>query len=175
VDDFKMASRSQKATDLMGRKSSTAPTRILARLEDIVVDANSGRILYGVLSFGGFLAWRTSWFAIPWESLELPADAKNVVLNVKQRPAQERRGLRQRTIGRISRMKPWLPRRTSTTIEHRIGRLTDATPADSKNRTAETYRDRWYQRTTVWQKCSDLCGKDCTTCRTKTSARSATV
>jgi sporulation protein YlmC with PRC-barrel domain len=83
-DDFSIPRRSQKATDLMGKKVVNGSNENLGKLEDIVVDAHSGRILYGVLSFGGFLGMGDKLFAIPWESLELPADAKDVVLNVNK-------------------------------------------------------------------------------------------
>jgi sporulation protein YlmC with PRC-barrel domain len=37
----------------------------------------------------------------------------------------------------------------------------DPASLEQKNRGAGgTYRDRWYERTTVWQKATDLCGKD---------------
>src|SRR5262245_55053171 len=82
TDEFAMAKRTQKATDLMGKKVINTANENLGKLEDIVVDATSGRILYGVLSFGGFMGMGDKLFAVPWDALELPADAKSLVLSV---------------------------------------------------------------------------------------------
>lgn len=41
----------------------------LGKIEDLMIDLNSGRIAYAVLSFGGFLGLGNKLFAIPWEFL----------------------------------------------------------------------------------------------------------
>ena len=41
----------------------------LGKIEDVVVDAGSGRIAYAVLSFGGFLGMGDKYFAIPWNPM----------------------------------------------------------------------------------------------------------
>jgi sporulation protein YlmC with PRC-barrel domain len=81
-DDFEPARRWQKASDLTGKRVENASDENLGTLNDIVVDANSGRILYGVLSFGGFLGMGDKLFAVPWSSLDLRSDASEIVLNV---------------------------------------------------------------------------------------------
>ena len=50
-----MARRWQKVTDLKGKKVTNAEGEHLGRIEEVVTDASTGRVLYGVLSFGGFL------------------------------------------------------------------------------------------------------------------------
>jgi hypothetical protein len=37
----------------------------MGKIEDIVIDADAGRIAYAVLSFGGFLGLDKKYFAIP--------------------------------------------------------------------------------------------------------------
>ena len=48
----------------------------LGRIEDLVIDVQSGRVNYAVLSFGAFLGVAGKLFAVPWEALELDADAR---------------------------------------------------------------------------------------------------
>lgn len=158
-DDFRMARRSQRATDLMGKKVINSSNENLGKLEDIVVDANSGRFLYGVLSFGGFMGMGDKLFAIPWESLELPADAKSLVLNVTKDRLKNAEGFDKKQWPNFGD-ETWATKTYKYYDRTPYWQTSDATPADTKNRTGGTYRDRWYQRATVWQKCSDLCGKD---------------
>jgi len=54
----------------------------LGKIEEVVLDAHSGKIAYAVLSFGGFLGMGDKLFAIPWQSLSLNDDADGFVLNV---------------------------------------------------------------------------------------------
>ena len=42
----------------------------LGKIEEVMIDANMGRIAYAVLSFGGFLGIGNKLFPIPWEALE---------------------------------------------------------------------------------------------------------
>jgi len=53
----------------------------LGKIESIMLDVQSGRIAYAVLSFGGFLGMGTKLFAIPWSALTLDADEKRFVLD----------------------------------------------------------------------------------------------
>ena len=54
----------------------------LGKVEDLMIDLQSGRIAYAVLSFGGFLKMGSKLFAIPWEALKLDAVKKEFILNV---------------------------------------------------------------------------------------------
>ena len=47
-----------------------------------MVDVNTGRVAYAVLSFGGVLKMGNKLFAIPWEALRLDAQNKQFILNV---------------------------------------------------------------------------------------------
>lgn len=123
------------------------------------MDANSGRILYGVLSFGGFLGVGDKLFAIPWESLRLPDDAKAFTLSVSKDRLKNAEGFDKNN---------W-PNFADETWATKTYKFYDRTPywtgrdvsLEQKSRgPGGTYRDRWYDRVTVWQKASDLCGKD---------------
>ena len=54
----------------------------LGKIEDLMVDLDSGRIAYAVLSFGGFLKMGNKLFAVPWQALELDTVNKQFLLNV---------------------------------------------------------------------------------------------
>jgi len=74
--------RWQKMSDLIGKQVKNTQNEDLGTIKDIAIDPDSGRILYGVLSFGGFLGLGDKYFAIPWGALQLTPDAKNVVLAI---------------------------------------------------------------------------------------------
>jgi sporulation protein YlmC with PRC-barrel domain len=54
----------------------------LGKIEDLMVDLDSGRIAYAVLSFGGFLKMGNKLFAVPWEALKADTLNKQFLLNV---------------------------------------------------------------------------------------------
>jgi sporulation protein YlmC with PRC-barrel domain len=56
----------------------------LGKIEDLMIDLDSGRIAYAVLSFGGFLKMGNKLFAIPWEALKVDPVNKQFILNVKK-------------------------------------------------------------------------------------------
>jgi sporulation protein YlmC with PRC-barrel domain len=57
----------------------------LGKIQDLMIDVNSGRIAYAVLSFGGFLKMGNKLFAVPWQVLQLDAVNKEFILNVDKR------------------------------------------------------------------------------------------
>jgi sporulation protein YlmC with PRC-barrel domain len=54
----------------------------LGDLKEIMLDMRSGRIAYGVLSFGGVLGMGDKLFAVPWEALVMDAKNKRLILDV---------------------------------------------------------------------------------------------
>jgi sporulation protein YlmC with PRC-barrel domain len=54
----------------------------LGTLEEIMLDLDSGRIAYAVLSFGGFLGFGDKLFAIPWQAMTVDTDNKEIILPV---------------------------------------------------------------------------------------------
>ncbi len=84
--------RWMKAKDLIGKEVRDNQNANLGNLKEIVIDADSGRILYGVLSFGGVLGLGDKLFAIPWRSIELNSDGKTLVLGVDKNRLKESDG-----------------------------------------------------------------------------------
>src|SRR5271169_5617663 len=56
----------------------------LGKIEDLMIDLDSGRIAFAVLSFGGFLKMGNKLFAIPWDALKLDSAKKGFILNVEK-------------------------------------------------------------------------------------------
>lgn len=168
--DFMMAKRWQKSSDLIGKPVKNAQNEDLGRVEDIVVDAQSGRILYGVLSFGGFLGIGDKWFAIPWQSLNLSGDYRNFVLNVDKERLQNAQGFDKSQWPNFADER-WATENYKYYNQTPYWQTSDsgARGTDGGDRTADRrnmrddrppYRERWMARPTVWQKVSDLTGKD---------------
>lgn len=70
------------AATLIGDKVVNAADEDLGEIEAIMLDVQSGRIAYAVLSFGGFLGMGTKLFALPWSALTLDTDEKQFILDV---------------------------------------------------------------------------------------------
>jgi hypothetical protein len=54
----------------------------LGKLEHIMIDVPTGRVAYGVLSFGGFLGMGDKLFAIPWGALRIDPSNHRFILDV---------------------------------------------------------------------------------------------
>ena len=54
----------------------------IGSLEHIMLDVQSGRIAYAVLSFGGIFGIGAKLFAIPWSILTMDAEEKRFVLDI---------------------------------------------------------------------------------------------
>ena len=163
ANDFRMATRWEKASEVIGKKVTNGANESLGKIEDIVVDATSGRILYGVLSFGGFAGMGDKFFAIPWSSLQLPSDNSKIVLNVDKDQLKGAPGFDKKnwpnfadeqyatTTYKYYNVTPYWQ------TEGRETRLITEKSTDGK---VTTYRERWYQPARNWQKSNDLIGKD---------------
>jgi sporulation protein YlmC with PRC-barrel domain len=155
-NEFEIARRWQKADDLMGKKVVNATNEDLGKLEDIVLDANSGRVLYGVLSFGGSMGVGDKLFAIPWRSLTLGEDAKVFTLNVEKESLKNAPGFDKKQWPNFADEK-W------ATTTHEYYKQPTFWRSDAKMETdlsRVSYRDRWHLRPILWQKAKDLSGKD---------------
>ncbi len=54
----------------------------LGNVKELMIDLNSGRVAYAVLSFGGFLGLGDKLFAIPWDAFTVDTENEHFVLNV---------------------------------------------------------------------------------------------
>jgi len=69
---------------LIGAKVVNGEGKDLGTVEDLVIDSRDDRVVYAILSFGGFLGMGDKNFAIPWQALGFDVDNKVAVLNIDQ-------------------------------------------------------------------------------------------
>jgi sporulation protein YlmC with PRC-barrel domain len=72
------------ADTLIGNDVYNHKDEDLGDIKEIMLDVNSGRIAYAVLSFGGFIGIAGKLFAVPWSALELDTVNKRFLLNVEK-------------------------------------------------------------------------------------------
>jgi sporulation protein YlmC with PRC-barrel domain len=72
------------ANDVKGHKVVNKNEEELGKIEDYMLDLETGRMAYAVLSFGGFLGMGEKLFAIPWSAfnVQLFENDMRIVLNV---------------------------------------------------------------------------------------------
>lgn len=68
------------ADTLKNEKVENAAGENLGNIQDYMIDLDSGRISYCVLSFGGFLGMGDKLFAVPWQSMELDTERRCFIL-----------------------------------------------------------------------------------------------
>lgn len=72
-----------RASKTIGSDVEDANGKNLGNIDDIVIDDGNGRIVYAVLSFGGFLGMGDKLFALPWQALKRSSkDDDKMVLDV---------------------------------------------------------------------------------------------
>lgn len=77
------------ASRLSGANLKNADGESLGDIKEIMIDTETGRVAYAVLSFGGFLGLGDKLFAIPWSALRTHlTDANSFVLNVTKERLQ---------------------------------------------------------------------------------------
>lgn len=70
------------ASTLAGDEVCNTKGKSLGKLQDIMLDTESGRIAYAVLSSGGFLGMGDRLFAVPWSALKLDGEQRRFILDV---------------------------------------------------------------------------------------------
>jgi sporulation protein YlmC with PRC-barrel domain len=82
-----------KASTFVGADVENPEGQNLGDIKDIVMDRGSGRIVYAVVSFGGFLGMGEKLFAVPWGAFSQPkADKETFVLAVDKERLQNAPG-----------------------------------------------------------------------------------
>ncbi|CAH1082941.1 PRC-barrel domain-containing protein [Candidatus Nitrotoga sp. 1052] len=70
------------ADTLIGNDVYNRAEEDLGDIKEIMLDMESGKIVYAVLSFGGVLGIGEKLFAVPWGELTLDTENKRFILNV---------------------------------------------------------------------------------------------
>ena len=74
--------RTLSATTLKDQDVVNGANEDIGTIEDFMIDLESGRVNYAVLSFGGFLGMGDKLFAIPYEALKMDSENERFVLDV---------------------------------------------------------------------------------------------
>jgi sporulation protein YlmC with PRC-barrel domain len=82
IGEGKQIRRVLSASSLNGDRVRNSGGEDLGTLKEIMIDLESGRIAYGVLSVGGFLGMGDKLFAIPWSSFKVDEYNKELILSV---------------------------------------------------------------------------------------------
>jgi len=80
------------ANTVKGDKVINMAGEHLGKIEDLMIDLEYGRIVYAVLSFGGFLGIGNKLFAIPWEALSVRPHENAFALNVNKEVLEKAQG-----------------------------------------------------------------------------------
>lgn len=80
------------ADTLVGNDVYNAQEEDLGDIKEIMLDMQTGRVSYAVLSFGGFLGLGERLFAVPWEALTLDTVNKRFTLDVNKERLDEAPG-----------------------------------------------------------------------------------
>ncbi len=80
------------ATTLVGNEVCNDENEDVGEITQIMLDMRSGRVVYAVLSFGGFLGMGQKLFAVPWNALQLDTENKRFILNVAKDRLKEAPG-----------------------------------------------------------------------------------
>ncbi|HEX6385615.1 MAG TPA: PRC-barrel domain-containing protein [Anaerolineae bacterium] len=67
---------------LKGTEVENAQGENLGHLEEVMLDLDTGRVAYAVLSFGGILGIGDKLFAVPWDALRIDTREERIILNV---------------------------------------------------------------------------------------------
>lgn len=80
------------ADTLIGNEVVNHDDENVGEIKEIMLEVQTGRVSYAVLSFGGFLGMGEKLFAVPWSALKLDTENKRFVLNVDRERLSEAPG-----------------------------------------------------------------------------------
>ncbi len=65
-----------RSGNVIGIPVKTPDHKNAGEIEEVVIDIETGRVAYAVLSFGGIFGFRDKFFAVPWEDFSFVHDEK---------------------------------------------------------------------------------------------------
>jgi sporulation protein YlmC with PRC-barrel domain len=80
-----------RGSKVIGADVDNSAGKDLGKIKDVVIDPQSGRVAYAVLSFGGFMGVGNKLFAIPWASLNFQTDDQ-IRLDIEKSQLEQAQG-----------------------------------------------------------------------------------
>ena len=81
------------ASSLIGDDVRNPEGEDLGKLEEIMIDVDTGQVGYAVVSFGGFLGMGDKLFAVPWRTLRIDTDEHELVLDLPREVLENAPGM----------------------------------------------------------------------------------
>lgn len=79
-----MQRRVLSSGSLSGDAVTNAEGDQIADIKDLMIDLDSGRVAYVVVSYGGFLGFGDKLFAVPWQAVRVDQDARTLVIDLDE-------------------------------------------------------------------------------------------
>jgi len=92
TEDRKKYRRVLSAGTLAGDRVRNSAGEDLGKIEEIMIDVETGRVAYAVLSYGGFLGMGNKLFAVPWQALRLDEGEHEFRLDVDKQKLESAPG-----------------------------------------------------------------------------------
>jgi sporulation protein YlmC with PRC-barrel domain len=80
----KVMQQVSRASKIIGAHVSNPNGDSLGKIKELMVDPESGQVVYAVVSFGGILGMGNKLFAIPWQALHWVRDKHQYILNMDE-------------------------------------------------------------------------------------------
>lgn len=84
MSQLQFSSSPVKASSIIGTNVVNPKGDSLGDIKEIVIDPNTGRVAYAVVSFGGFLGMGEKLFAIPFSTFKYSVTKNEYVLDVSK-------------------------------------------------------------------------------------------
>lgn len=84
--------KTMSASTLIGDQVVNAQGENIGKLQEIMLDIETGRIAYGVLDFGGILGMGGKLFAVPWQAFGVDERHRRLTLDVPREKLEQAQG-----------------------------------------------------------------------------------
>ncbi len=139
--------RDARVSQLIGKDVRNAKNEDLGDIQDLVIDMDTGRVQYAVLSFGGVLGMGDKLFAYPLKAFRPAADKDELVLSVEQAQLKNAEGFEKTrwpnwndmdVRGRVDR---WFDKQAPVTKTGRYKRASELIGGDVKDASGKDIGD----------------------------------
>ena len=84
VNAGRLGSRVLSASSLSSDDVYNQKGEKLGSIKELMLDIESGKVCYAVVSFGGFLSLGEKLFAVPWSALTVDTESKRIVMDADE-------------------------------------------------------------------------------------------